>query len=67
MKELNWGQKELAAKAHVSQSTVNRILNSPTSNRLDTIQRVASALGRPLEYFTTADEKKRSYVCPSHK
>ena len=58
MAELKMRQDELALKAGISQSTVNRVLNSPTKNRLDTIQKIADALRLPLEYLIAEDEKK---------
>lgn len=58
MAELKMKQDELALKAGISQSTVNRVLNSPTINRLDTIQKIADALRLPLEYLIAEDEKK---------
>jgi len=58
MEELNVGQLELASKAKVSQSTINRVLNSPTNSRIDTLYKIAKALNVPLEYLVIESERK---------
>lgn len=62
MKELSFNEQRLAKKARVSQSTVNRLLNTPIKSRIDTLQKVSAALGLPPEYFTIPDEK-RALLC----
>jgi transcriptional regulator with XRE-family HTH domain len=51
-------QEHFAKKAGVSQSTVNRVLNTPTKSRIDTLRKIANALLVPLEYLTISDERK---------
>mgnify|MGYP001767750321 FL=1 len=58
MEELNVGQLDLASKAKVSQSTINRVLNSPTNSRIDTLYKIAKALNVPLEYLVIESERK---------
>lgn len=60
MEELNMGQLELANKANVSQSTINRVLNSPTNSRIDTLYKIGKALEVPLEYLIIRSEVKAS-------
>lgn len=57
MKELRIKQDELAGKSGVSQSTINRLLNTPIKSRIDTIQKVAKALSLPPEYLTIKNER----------
>lgn len=51
MKELGWDQKTLALKANVPASSLNRYI-STTEPRIDTVFRVAEALGVEPSYFT---------------
>jgi transcriptional regulator with XRE-family HTH domain len=54
----DWGQSELANKARVSQSTINRLLNENANSRIDTVYKVAKALEVPVEYLIVEDEQK---------
>jgi len=58
MRSLGVNQDKLAELANVSQSTIHRILKSPTRNRIDTLKKIAKVLEVPLEYLTIEDEKK---------
>jgi len=58
MKKKNIDQLALAAKAGVSQSTINRTLNSGTNTRIGTVVKIAKALGVPPEYLIIEDETK---------
>ncbi|MBN1365597.1 MAG: helix-turn-helix transcriptional regulator [Syntrophaceae bacterium] len=58
MEELNIGQLEIAKRAKVSQSTINRVLNTPTKSRIDTLYKIAKALNIPLEYLVIKNEIK---------
>lgn len=51
MKELGWDQKTLAEKAGIPASSLNRYI-STTEPRIDTVFRVAEALGVEPSYFT---------------
>lgn len=51
MTELGWDQKTLAGKAGVPASSLNRYI-STTEPRIDTVFRVAEALGVEPSYFT---------------
>lgn len=65
-RETGMTQTELALKAGVSQSTVNRVLNSPTKNWIDTVRKIADALEVPLEYLIIEDEKKAMLSLLAH-
>ena len=67
MEVLEIKQKQFAKKAGVSQSTINRALNTPTQSRIDTLQKIANALRVPLEYLTIEDEKKASLCLLIHE
>lgn len=58
MKELKISQLKLSGRAKISQSTVNRVLNSPTKSRIDTLCKIAKALNVPLEYLVINNETK---------
>lgn len=62
MEEMNIGQVELANRAKVSQSTVNRVINSPTNSRIDTLYKIAQALNMPLEYLLI-DNEQQAVLC----
>lgn len=62
MKKRNWSQIDLSKKAGVSQSTINRILNSAADARIGTLNKVAYALKIPIEYLVVEDESK-AFLC----
>lgn len=55
-KDLN--QIDISLRAGVSQSTINRILNTGVSARIGTLNKIAHVLGVPVEYLVTEDETK---------
>lgn len=55
-KDLN--QIDVSLRAGVSQSTINRILNTGVSARIGTLNKIAHVLGVPVEYLVTEDETK---------
>ncbi len=57
-----WGQEKLAEKADVSQSTINRVLNNATNARIGTLNKIADALGYPVQYLVIQDET-RALLC----
>lgn len=67
MENKDWGQTDLAVKAHVSQSTINRLLNETAKSRMDTVYKVAKALNLPVEYLVVEDEEKPCFVFKSRK
>jgi len=58
MDALEIKQANFAKMAGVSQSTINRVLNTPIRSRIDTLQKIAKTLRVPMEYLTIGDEKK---------
>lgn len=58
MARKEWNQTRLSNKAHVSQSTIFRVLNSATNARIGTLNKIADALGIPIEYLVIEDETK---------
>lgn len=60
--ELGWTQAELAARAGLKQSAVARLETSPTIPRLDTIQKVAHALGLHFALIPDQDAAARQLV-----
>ena len=51
-------QAELADKAGVSQSTINRILNTGNNARIGTLYKIAKVICVPVEYIVIEDEQK---------
>jgi transcriptional regulator with XRE-family HTH domain len=51
-------QTKLGDLAGVSQSTVNRILNTTIDPRVGTLAKIANVLCVPVEYLTIEDETK---------
>jgi transcriptional regulator with XRE-family HTH domain len=51
-------QVDLANKAKVSQSTINRISNTGNNARIGTLYKIAKVLGVPVEYIVIEDEQK---------
>jgi transcriptional regulator with XRE-family HTH domain len=60
-------QEKLEKKAHVGQSTVNRILNTKNRARIDTLSRIAAVLDVPLEYLTTDNDVKAALFLAIHQ
>lgn len=53
-----WTQIDLSVNSGVSQSTVNRTLNSDINTRVGTLIKIAKSLGLPIEYLIVEDETK---------
>jgi len=51
-------QKALEAKSGVGQATIGRVLRAEVDVRTDSLQALANALGKPVGYFFTGNEKK---------
>ena len=62
MEKSGWTQFDLSQKAGVSQSTINRILNTGNNARIGTLNKIAKVLHIPIEYLVTEDETK-SLLC----
>ena len=58
MDKKEWNQTILSKKARVSQSTINRILNTGNNARIGTLNKIAKVLDVPVEYLVTEDETK---------
>lgn len=48
-----WNPAKLAVAAGLDNSAVRKILQQGYSPRLDTVQKIADALGEPIELFTS--------------
>lgn len=49
-------QAKLAARAHMSQSSIHRILNEGTEPEIETVQKLANAIGVPIATLLTEDQ-----------
>ena len=47
-----WNPANLATAAGLDNSAIRKMLASRSNPRIDTIQKIADALGEPVEYFT---------------
>lgn len=58
MRKKEWKQFDLAHRAGISQSILNRILNTANNARIGTLNKIAKALAVPVQYLITEDETK---------
>ena len=67
MQKKGMSQLELSDKAGISQSTINRILNTGNNARIGTLNKIAKVLGVPVEYLVTEDETKALLFLEIHQ
>jgi transcriptional regulator with XRE-family HTH domain len=58
--ELGWSQRDLAAKANIKQSALSRLESGGAIPRLDTLSRVALALGMSLSLSVDHPDTERN-------
>lgn len=67
MQKKNLSQVDVSIRSGISQSTINRILNTGNNARIGTLKKIADVLGVPVEYLVTPDETKALLYLEMHQ
>lgn len=69
--ELRWNQEDLAEQLGVSQNQIAKWESGKANIGINTIQRIAGALGKPMSFFVEEDislpKEERRAVTPKKK